>query len=141
MRARTRNHASGIYAIQNTVNSLEYIGGTNNIGIRWNDHKYHLNRRTHLNHRLQEAWDEYGSESFKLVVLEETTSLKEREKYFIELRMPEYNLMTVKKGKWVSCIEVIAAQKLDRTLTTDEMIELRKSELIRLESKRRKYFG
>jgi group I intron endonuclease len=62
---------SGIYKILNVVNQKYYVGSSSNIeGKRWPFHKRLLNLGIHFNTHLQAAWNKYGCENFKLVVLE-----------------------------------------------------------------------
>jgi len=62
--------ASGIYAIVNTVNGRRYVGRASNIRTRCNSHRYYLRAGKHDNQHLQRAWNKYGEESFRFVVLE-----------------------------------------------------------------------
>lgn len=60
----------GIYAIQNKVNKLFYVGQSNNINHRWQCHKSDLRAGRHDNEHLQRAWDKYGAENFEFMILE-----------------------------------------------------------------------
>ena len=61
----------GVYCIRNIINNKVYIGQSVNIKRRWKKHRSELNRNTHNNKQLQNAWNAYGEESFEFVVLEE----------------------------------------------------------------------
>jgi group I intron endonuclease len=62
---------AGIYMIFCTGNHKYYVGSTKRtFRKRWNEHKLALFQKRHVNENLQEAWDTYGSESFKLIILQ-----------------------------------------------------------------------
>lgn len=85
---------SGIYQIENKVNSKVYIGSSNNIKRRWQKHKALLRHNKHQNSHLQAAWNKYGEDNFIFSIIElcSIDSLLDREQYFINIRNPEYNL-------------------------------------------------
>jgi hypothetical protein len=85
----------GIYEIRNTRTGECYIGSATNIARRWADHRKHLNRGTHVNHRLQDGWDADGEESFSFSVIEEIPPpawLLVAESRLIAERNPAYNI-------------------------------------------------
>ena len=61
---------SGIYCIENKADGKCYVGKSVNIPKRWNEHKGALRNGRHFNKHLQKAWDFYGEESFRFMVLE-----------------------------------------------------------------------
>lgn len=77
----------GIYAIENIINKKVYIGQSNNILLRFSNHKYELNNNKHFNSHLQRAWYKYGKENFIFKILCECNpqELNEKEIYFIDL--------------------------------------------------------
>lgn len=77
---------SGIYKIENIINAKIYIGSSKNIKLRWKQHKCALNNNKHHNTHLNNAWNKYGSDSFKFKIIEyvELNKLLEREQYFIK---------------------------------------------------------
>jgi len=77
---------TGIYCIENTVNSKKYIGKAVNIELRWTTHRRSLNANKHYNKHLQGAWNVYGSESFSFYVIElcDKQSLDARERHYIQ---------------------------------------------------------
>lgn len=89
--------ASGIYKITNLVNGKFYIGSSSNIRNRWSIHLCHLRSNKHVNRILLAAWHKYGDESFKIEVLElcGLSNLIDREQYWIDLLLPEYNLLKI----------------------------------------------
>lgn len=114
---------AGIYAIVNRVNGHRYVGQATNVQSRARAHVRDLMKGTHRTSEarlLQKAWDEFGPESFEIVVLEvvennkKTTSYHERpdnlslaEHFYINERS-EYN--ADKRIVRDQFIELIAAQ-------------------------------
>ena len=80
---------SGIYKITNTENGKFYIGSSNDIEYRWLCHKRNLKNKTHINPKLQHAWDFYGEDKFIFEIVEETDQTKEilleKENYYFSL--------------------------------------------------------
>ncbi len=62
---------SGIYKIINKINDKYYIGSSNNIYKRFNQHKLNLNKNIHKNSHLQWSWNKYGNNNFNFVIIEE----------------------------------------------------------------------
>ena len=61
---------AGIYCIHNEIDGKCYIGKSVNIPKRWKEHKALLRNGHHHNKHLQNAWDIYGEDSFRFIVLE-----------------------------------------------------------------------
>lgn len=61
----------GIYSITNILTNKRYIGYSNNIKRRFNDHKWALRCNKHDNDYLQKAWNKYGENGFIFEILEE----------------------------------------------------------------------
>lgn len=76
----------GIYIIVCLVNGRVYIGQSKHIQKRWLEHKEELQKGSHCNNHLQNAWNKYGEKSFVFSVLElcENSRLVEREQYWID---------------------------------------------------------
>lgn len=78
-----------IYAITNLINGKVYIGKTNNFRKRKNGHLCLLTRCVHYNKYLQNSWNKYGSDNFKIDILDSEAinyeDLSEREEYYIKL--------------------------------------------------------
>ena len=53
-----------IYKIINKVTNEKYVGQTTNFSRRINDHFYQLEKHTHKNLKLQQAYDLYGRDAF-----------------------------------------------------------------------------
>lgn len=111
---------SGIYLIRNTINGRMYVGSSNQIMRRWNDHCSTLSSGKHGNQRLQNAWFKYGRRYFVFNVLEyveDISRIHEREQYWMDLLAPYYNITPSagsRKGmKWTKeqCAKLSVAQK------------------------------
>lgn len=100
----------GVYKIENLVNGKVYIGKSNNIGNRWYEHKSELNNGKHINSHLQNAWNKYGSESFKFDIIyeaiDENDALKMEEYFINKFKANEnkygYNLTTGGQSGYLS---------------------------------------
>lgn len=60
---------SGVYAIVHRESGRWYVGQSQNIRKRWNEHRRILQQGTHHNDPLQAAWTKYGEDAFDFVVL------------------------------------------------------------------------
>lgn len=77
----------GVYKIENLLDGKVYVGKSKDIGRRWYEHKYELNKGKHINKHLQNSWNKYGENCFRFEILEETDSEEEaleREEYYIK---------------------------------------------------------
>ncbi len=85
---------SGIYAITNALTQERYIGSSNNMAARINQHKALLRQGKHHAKSLQEAWMSLGEEAFRFEVLEElsdTKLLEVVEQRYLDAEQPTYN--------------------------------------------------
>lgn len=75
----------GIYKIENIINGKVYIGQSVEIEKRKNRHLRELREGKHKNIHLQRAFDKYGEDSFKHIIIEKChkAKLNEREKFWI----------------------------------------------------------
>jgi group I intron endonuclease len=88
----------GIYCIKNLINGKIYIGSSNDIKKRFNNHKNLLKNNKHTNNHLQSAWNKYKEKSFEFIILEECLikNLKQKEYDIIKNYKGDiYNLITV----------------------------------------------
>ena len=76
----------GVYLIRNIKNGKVYVGQTNNLKLRKQNHFADLKANIHHNHHLQNAWNKYGRKNFEFEVLEECSldKLDEVEIYWIK---------------------------------------------------------
>jgi group I intron endonuclease len=61
----------GVYQVTNVINGKFYIGSSQDISKRWIFHTCKLRKGMSYNPRLQEDWNRYGGNSFKISILEE----------------------------------------------------------------------
>jgi len=89
------SNVSGIYLIVNTVNGKRYVGSSIKIKNRLKDHYYRLNGKRHDNKHLQCAWNKYGKDAFRFMILEEHDEdvLLTFEQFWINMLNPEYNIV------------------------------------------------
>jgi group I intron endonuclease len=77
-----------IYLIKNTINNKVYIGQTTStLKKRFGDHIKNLRNGTHGSPHLQNAWDKYGEDCWKIELLTECDSINhmnEMEIFFIK---------------------------------------------------------
>lgn len=75
----------GVYKIVNIVNGKIYVGSSNDIKKRWYQHQKSLKDGIHGNPYLQNAWNKYGSQSFKFEIVEECEPAMqfEREQFYL----------------------------------------------------------
>ena len=72
---------SAVYKITNTVTGDFYIGSSKNIKSRWAHHKC---KSTWMQTaKLYQAFNKYGIKSFRLEIIEKTSDLNNRKKYWI----------------------------------------------------------
>lgn len=77
---------SGIYSIENLINSKKYIGFARNLKQRKKRHYTQLRGNIHVNSYLQAAWNKYGEENFKFNYLKfcEIEELAFWEDYYVK---------------------------------------------------------
>lgn len=81
----------GIYCIE--IGERVYIGSSQNISKRWNEHRKALEDGTHYNLKLLRSWRKYGPGEFAIIEACEMENLIEREQFWIdELRCVEFGL-------------------------------------------------
>lgn len=114
---------SGIYLIRNIVNNKVYIGSSQNVRGRLQDHFNKLKSKKHKSPYLQNSYDKYGEESFKYEFLEkvEITNLTEREQYWCDFykannRLYGYNLRIIVDSNRGNKINVTPENRLKISL-------------------------
>jgi group I intron endonuclease len=81
----------GIYCIE--IGERVYVGSSQNVAKRWNEHRKALEDGTHYNLKLLRAWRKYGPGEFVIIETCERRELIEREQFWIdELRCVELGL-------------------------------------------------
>ena len=91
----------GIYKIVNTANGKYYVGSSNDVCGRWQEHTNDLLANRHVNVYLQRSWNKYGQRAFDFVFLENVNlnDLLIREQQYLDLALKErdkcYNLKFV----------------------------------------------
>lgn len=71
----------GIYGIYCLISDKIYVGSAINLHARYIRHKYYLKKGTHHSLKLQRAYNKYGVENFKMILLEssDTEELLDKE--------------------------------------------------------------
>lgn len=83
-----RQKIIGVYLILNIINNKKYIGSSINIEHRKYEHFLKLKNNIHNNRYLQRAFNKYGEENFKFIIIElveNKDKLLEREQYWMDL--------------------------------------------------------
>lgn len=85
----------GIYKIISKINNKFYIGSSVNLRNRANRHQNELRQNKHLSKHLQNAFNQYGSDNFEFIILEEykkgiitKLELLKREQYYLDTLKP-----------------------------------------------------
>ena len=85
---------SAIYKIINLENQKFYVGSTNNIKVRFRQHRKLLRGNRHHCKHLQASWNKYGEKKFTFVVIEEVVNKEDlqaiEERYLVEHVGKEY---------------------------------------------------
>jgi len=69
--------ARGIYKIINVINNKFYVGSAVNFTARKRRHWWALRSQRHANKHLQAAWDKYGENAFRFVIVQELTDAED----------------------------------------------------------------
>lgn len=102
-------HRSGIYLIKNKVNNNLYVGSSKkSIRERFWSHRTFLRMNKHGNPHLQNAWNKYGEVSFEFIELEycESNECIEREQYYIDALLSEYNICVIAANSRFGCKQI-----------------------------------
>ena len=89
---------SGIYKIENILTKDCYIGSTINLKSRKFRHFKDLKNGNHHSIILQRAYNKYGEDNLKFIVLEKDLlkeNLLQREQYYINTLSPLYNICRI----------------------------------------------
>lgn len=96
----------GVYLITNTANGKRYVGSSCEAKQRWINHQSALRKGVHHNIHLQRAYAKHGDAAFAFSILEyveDDAFLFEREQYWLNALVPEYNILPIAGGSrgWV----------------------------------------
>lgn len=85
---------SGIYRWINKINGNTYVGSAVNLKKRLGNY-YNMKELTRSPRPITDALLKYGHKNFILEILEycDTTNLIEREQFYLDLLIPEYNIL------------------------------------------------
>jgi group I intron endonuclease len=102
---------TGIYKFRNLIDEKLYVGSTGDrrgFNCRWKVHLRLLRQNKHHSSKLQNAYNKYGEDNFICEVVEVIIRvespiifrkyLKERERYYIQLWKPAYNMNDVSES-------------------------------------------
>lgn len=128
---------SGIYEIKCLPTGKRYIGSSNNISRRWQEHKYRLNKGFTDSIKLLNAWNKYGETAFIFSVLETcpVDLLEEREQFYVDLYQPDLNIVVDIKRRISPMMhseearQKISAANKGKTLQPYQIEALRKANL------------
>lgn len=84
------NNVSGVYKI--TIGDGFYIGASDLIINRYGSHISLLKSNKHYNKLMQAAYNKFGHESMSMEIIEQTANMDEREKHYIKLLNPTFNI-------------------------------------------------
>ena len=87
----TATTAPGVYAIRTTLDARCYIGSTQNLRVRYHQHKAQLKKGTHHATRLQEFANEHGLDSLSFTLLELASpgqDLRQLEQHYFDTHRP-----------------------------------------------------
>lgn len=84
--------ASGTYAILNTKTLDVYVGQSQNLNKRLNDHRSYLKRNAHGNIILRRSFTKYGENCFKFIIIElcDEVYLDEKEQQLLDTFFGKY---------------------------------------------------
>ena len=88
---------TGVYRIRRVETGDCYIGSSQDIMRRWNEHNSRLNRKASGCLHLESAWHLYGEDAFEFRVLEicSVSDLLEREQAYLDKLKPAYNISSI----------------------------------------------
>lgn len=134
----------GIYKITNKIDGRFYIGSSDNIFRRWQEHIYSLENNNHINHKLQNAFNKYGVCNFNFeVVFQMNNSTQDdrfkKEQYYLDTFRPYddnigYNLSQIAYKEISNMYTVVGDYDLLK-LVLSEDIRLKLKENVNVDMK------
>lgn len=94
MMEESERNASGVYRITSLINGMSYIGSSQNMRIRANEHRSKLRRGVHPCQPLQIHVNEHGLDTlaFCLIELCSIQTVIEREQYYLDFMPAGFNV-------------------------------------------------
>lgn len=111
--------ASGIYQIKNQTTNEIYIGSSQNIKKRWQDHLCLLKKNKHHSLHLQRSWNKHGPSIFEFSILFycELKDLIFYEQRSINIYRPKYNISPTAG----SCIGIIRSEETRKRISLNRV--------------------
>lgn len=108
----------GIYKIENTENGMVYIGKSDDIMRRWEQHIKSLENNSHANARLQKDWNNYKINCFNFSILRtcDKSELSEYEQFYIN---KYFNIASI----YNSQIKTLDNKKIDSEIKINNNIQ------------------
>lgn len=122
---------TGIYTIENRENGHTYVGSAVDFAARRRLHLHLLRHDKHHSPYLQRAFNKYGEEAFVFTLIEEAPRerLFERETYWIQTLLPEYNGNNITATRLGMTTSELTKQKLREYNLRPEVVAKKKAEL------------
>ncbi len=123
-----------IYCIYNMINSKFYLGSAVNLKRRLKKHRRDVESGKHHSIKFQRAFDKYGYDNFKVLVIEESDleNLKRSEEYYLKLLEPfdsGYNICKSYRGRLGLKNSQETRMKISKALTGKKLSEEHKLKL------------
>lgn len=98
---------SGIYKIINKVNGKYYVGSSQNIEHRWDQHLQMLRNNQHFNRKFQRAYNKYKEDAFKFQIVLEC----DKDRLLIEEQKFLNECFKNKKNNYMICFDATSPNR------------------------------